>query len=85
MEDRDDRKRRTAADVRDLRATNKVFGLSNAERWSGCQQLIDFIDDLFSAERSAMVKIKKPVRIVLNADGDKLTLSPVSTTMFALL
>lgn len=48
--------------VREHRALNKVFGLRKPEHWSGAKQLIDFLDDLFSEERSAEAKIEKTVR-----------------------
>jgi hypothetical protein len=56
-----DRRVRTAQQVRDERATNKVFGLANAERWSGCKRLIDFLDDLFSGSRKPEAKFGRPV------------------------
>nr|OQO31363.1 hypothetical protein B0A51_03358 [Rachicladosporium sp. CCFEE 5018] len=46
----------TAAHVREQRTMYKVFGLSAPERWSASKQLIDFIDDLFSTQRSVPVK-----------------------------
>lgn len=52
---------RTALDVRQKRATNKVFGLSDPKRWSGHEQLIDCLDDLFGKQRKVQVKLQKPV------------------------
>jgi len=48
-------------DVKAQRALNKVFGLSKPKRWSGCKQLIDFLDNLFSEDRAATKKIAKKV------------------------
>jgi len=55
------RRTRTADLIREERATNKVFGLNDPERWSGCKQLIDFVDDLFSLRRRPAVKLERPV------------------------
>ncbi|KAF2010520.1 hypothetical protein BU24DRAFT_467143 [Aaosphaeria arxii CBS 175.79] len=49
--------------VKGQRAQNKVFGLSDPERWTGCKVLVDFLDELFSEERSASTKLSKPVGI----------------------
>jgi hypothetical protein len=51
----------TVARVRECRASNKVFGLSDPERWSEHKQLVDFVDDIFSAQRRHVVKFAKPV------------------------
>ena len=51
----------TAEHVREERATNKVFGLTDAERWSGAKQLIDFLDDLFLFRRRPAAKFERPV------------------------
>lgn len=51
----------TVARVRECRASNKVFGLSDPERWSEHKQLVDFVDDIFSAQRKHVVKFTKPV------------------------
>ena len=56
-----DRRVRTAQQVRDERATNKVFGLANAEQWSGYKQLVDFLDDIFTGSRMPQVKLERPV------------------------
>lgn len=66
----------TAARVRECRASNKVFGLSKPEKWSEHKQLVDFVDDIFSAQRKPDAKFMKPVRLLkqpLNqvADCDK--------------
>ena len=53
--------KRTVEHVKDQRASNRVFGLTKPERWSGCKQLIDFLDDLFNEARSTSAKISKPV------------------------
>ncbi len=54
-------KERTIESVRQQRKDNKVFGLSNPEQWSGCKQLVDFLDDLFNEDRTAAVKFSRPV------------------------
>lgn len=48
-------------EVRQQRATNKVFGLTDCERWSGHKQLVDFVDDLFSTRRKWQAKYERPV------------------------
>lgn len=52
---------RTAESVRVERATNRVFGLKDPERWSGSKQLVDFVDDLFSLQRPPALKLENPV------------------------
>jgi len=52
----------TAARVRECRASNKVFGLNDPERWSEHKQLVDFIDDIFSIQRRPIAKFEKAVR-----------------------
>lgn len=47
--------------VRECRASNKVFGLSDPERWSEHKQLVDFIDDIFSVQRQPAAKLTNPV------------------------
>jgi hypothetical protein len=47
--------------IKDQRAVNKVFGFADPERWSGCKQLIDFMDELFNEQRTALAKFSKPV------------------------
>ena len=54
---------RDAAYVREQRASNQVFGLREAERWSGHKQLIDFLDELFNAEKAASTKLRRPVSV----------------------
>ena len=54
---------RDAAYVREQRAGNRVFGLREAERWSGHKQLIDFLDELFNAEKPASTKLQRPVSV----------------------
>lgn len=51
----------TVTRVRESRASNKVFGLSDPERWSEHKQLVDFVDDIFSSQRRHVVKFMKPV------------------------
>jgi hypothetical protein len=62
MEQPSKRKVHTVAEVQEFMKQKKLFGLSNSERWSGCKQLVDFIEDLFSDVRPAPVKVQKPVR-----------------------
>jgi hypothetical protein len=52
----------TATRVRECRASNKVFGLKDPERWSEHKRLVDFIDDLFSIQRRPAAKFEKAVR-----------------------
>lgn len=52
----------TPTRVREYRALNKVFGLTNPDKWSEHKQLVDFIDDVFSDQRHLLAKFKKPVR-----------------------
>lgn len=52
---------RTANSVRRERATNKVFGIVDGEKWSDAKQLMDFMDDLFSLGRQPATKFLKPV------------------------
>ena len=56
--------KRTVEFIKTQRALNKVFGLSKPERWSDCKQLVDFLDDLFSENRSAWSQLSKPVRLL---------------------
>ena len=48
-------------DIRAERANNRVFGIQRAEEWSGCDQLVDFLDDLLNMEKSSKAKIERPV------------------------
>ena len=52
----------TIADVREQRTQNKVFGLTDPDRWSGAKQLVDFIEELINADKPVQHKIEKPVR-----------------------
>ncbi len=61
-----ERTARTAEVVREKRATNKVFGLKDPERWSGSKQLVDFVDDLFSLRRRPTMKLEHPVITTLS-------------------
>ena len=54
---------RTAREVREARSINKVFGLANAEKWSACEILIDFLDDIFDVSRKPDLKFNRPVCI----------------------
>ena len=57
------RRSRSAEQIRQARATNRVFGLADAEKWSGCKQLMDFLDDTFCYQRKVSVKFQRPVRV----------------------
>lgn len=48
-----------------------MFGLGHPEHWSGCKQLIDFLDDLFNLEKSASVKFLKPHKFVVFNNEDQ--------------
>ena len=63
MEEQTQKHSRTASEVREQRATNKVFGLSDPERWSGCKKLVDFLDDLFTFRRRPTTKLEKVVSL----------------------
>ena len=67
MESPSNRTLKTAEEIRESCAANKGLGLSNAERWSGSKQLVEFIDDLLSGRRRAKAKLAQPVRLVLQA------------------
>ncbi|KAL5370998.1 hypothetical protein DPSP01_014547 [Paraphaeosphaeria sporulosa] len=47
----------------DQRAGNRVFGLTNAEQWSGCKDMVDFLDELFNDKKTASAKYAKPVSV----------------------
>lgn len=53
---------RSISFIQEQRALNRVFNLSSPERWSGCKQLIDFLDELFHANKLAAAKMERPVR-----------------------
>jgi hypothetical protein len=61
MEESTQRRTRTADDIRSFREKNQVFGLSNAGTWSGYQQLVDFIEELFASTRTTKAKLMSPV------------------------
>lgn len=68
----------TAEQVRKQRDQNKVYGLKTAERWSGCKQLVDLLDDLFNIDntkRSPRLKLEKPVRTSAPQCGSSLTVA----------
>jgi hypothetical protein len=47
--------------VQQQRKAYKVFGLINAETWSGSKQLMDFLDDIFSDDRTTSMKFIQAV------------------------
>ncbi|KAK6401624.1 Lysine Methyltransferase 2D, partial [Oleoguttula sp. CCFEE 5521] len=51
---------KTAAEVRAYREANKVFGLTQPERWSGNKQLVDFLGELFGESRSSQQQLDRP-------------------------
>ena len=53
--------KRNTTFISQQRAVNKVFGLTNAEQWSGCKDMIDFLDELLNSSKTAMSKYSKPV------------------------
>jgi hypothetical protein len=63
-------KRRQIEFVKEQRALNKVFGLTQPEQWSGCKQLIDFLDELFSDQRSRSAQLTKPVSFRASSPND---------------
>ncbi|KAK4985838.1 Lysine Methyltransferase 2D [Elasticomyces elasticus] len=67
----------TVANVRARRLENKVFGLNEPGRWSGSKQLMDFLDDLFSAAKPAYVKLEKPHQYVENEPSPNRVLAPL--------
>ena len=58
--------------VRDQRAKLKVFGIQKAEEWSGCKQLIDFLDDLMRMDKSASLKVESPVCLKASSDMQRI-------------
>lgn len=53
--------RRNKAFVLNQRDRNRVYGLKNAEHWSGSKHLIDFLDVLFAQDKTAALKMSRPV------------------------
>jgi len=47
--------------VRQLRDSNKTFGLENGEEWSHQKLLLDFLDQMFNDSIPAIAKLDKPV------------------------
>ena len=52
---------RDIADVRLKRRSNKLFGIDQGEKWSGCKLLIDFLDQLFNEDVPTAAKLNKQV------------------------
>lgn len=63
MEMKSRRSRMEPHKIRAFREQNQVFGLSNAEKWSGNKQLVDFIDDLFNINTSRKPQVKLLKRV----------------------
>jgi hypothetical protein len=55
-------KLRTAEDVYQARKENALFGLVEPMPWVGHQELIDFLDFLFSRESDVLRKLNNSVR-----------------------
>ncbi len=53
---------RDVTNVRLQRGSNKLFGIDQGEKWSGCKLLIDFLDQLFNENISTDAKLDKQVR-----------------------
>ncbi|KAJ5021915.1 hypothetical protein PSV08DRAFT_213169 [Bipolaris maydis] len=47
--------------IRKQRESNKMFGLSKGEKWSGYKLLVDFLDSMFNRAIPALAKLEKPV------------------------
>jgi hypothetical protein len=47
--------------IRRERESNKIFGLSKGEEWSGYKLLVDFLDSMFNGAIPALAKLEKPV------------------------
>ncbi|KAF2835321.1 hypothetical protein M501DRAFT_1061069 [Patellaria atrata CBS 101060] len=60
MEGRPAETKRDIDFIKKQREQYKVFGLHNAEAWSGCKQLIDFLDELFNVDKEFTAKIQRP-------------------------
>jgi hypothetical protein len=52
---------RNPAQIRRKRESNKMFGLSNGESWSGHKLLVDFLETMFNDGTPSIVKLEKPV------------------------
>ncbi|KAF1363096.1 hypothetical protein EJ07DRAFT_163018 [Lizonia empirigonia] len=51
---------RNPAQIRRKRESNKMFGLSNGESWSGHKLLVDFLETLFNDSAPSIIKLEKP-------------------------
>lgn len=47
--------------IQEQREANRVFGLQNAEHWSGYKDLIDFLDEMLIEKKSCVSKFAQPV------------------------
>jgi hypothetical protein len=63
-------------EVRDLRRQNKVYGLTEPERWIGSKELLDFLDLLFDEDRTPLSKLAKAVSSLVPRNRLPLTLAP---------
>ncbi|EMD95303.1 hypothetical protein COCC4DRAFT_150606 [Bipolaris maydis ATCC 48331] len=50
--------------IRKQRESNKMFGLSKGEKWSGYKLLVDFLDSMFNRAIPALAKLEKPHRYI---------------------
>jgi len=48
--------------IRQQRSENKVFGIKDAGRWSGCKDLVEFLCQLLDVQSSVNDKFERPVR-----------------------
>ncbi|KAJ6201924.1 hypothetical protein J3E72DRAFT_370878 [Bipolaris maydis] len=62
--------KRSLSFVKSQRERNRVFGLHNAENWSGSKNLIDFLDELFNEKRSVDAKYTRPHKFVSSKNED---------------
>ena len=52
---------RSPAQIRRKRESNKMFGLSNGESWSGHKLLVDFLENMFNDSTPSIIKLENPV------------------------
>jgi hypothetical protein len=52
--------------VCEQRRVNKLYGVRDAEPWSYCNSLIDFLDELFNKDKLASLKLENKVNSHVN-------------------
>ncbi|KAK7178713.1 hypothetical protein PSPO01_15242 [Paraphaeosphaeria sporulosa] len=62
--------------IRMQRKANRMFGLENGERWSGCKLLVDFLDDLFNEEKQAVAKFERPHGFLVEREPEDRVMLP---------